>query len=162
MLTPRRLLGPLVALLVAAGGTLPGQALAQGAGDEQYQDPLAGEQEPPEAGNDESEPSQAGGGEPPSQTPAPEAPAPSGPDTSTSSGAGSGSVGAADPAPAGAEPAPAAPAQGEAAAPLPSAREAGRLPRTGGDPVLAGALGAALLAAGTGLRVRVRAADGPR
>ncbi len=154
MPAPRRLLGLLLALLLAAGGALPASALAQGAGDEQYQDPLAGEEEPPSTG-----------GEAPPAPAQSQAPAPTGPDTSTSSGTGSGSDGtAAEPPPPGAEPAPvpAAGQEGAGAATAPSAREAGQLPRTGGDPVLAGALGAALLAAGTGVRVRLWAADAGR
>ena len=74
-------------------------------------------------------------------TPTPRAPAPA------PTAAPPASTGAAQPASAAAAPAPAAPA----AAPAPT------LARTGMDAWLTGALGAALLAAGIGLRVRLRA-----
>ena len=107
----------LAALAVAAVLGFPAGAAAQGAGDEQYEDPFGGD-----------EPAQE---EPqPAATPEPAAPA--------------------APAP-GAEPAP------PAAEPALAGEQPAELPRTGFDAHLVLLAGALLLAAGIGLRMRLRA-----
>jgi 2-oxoglutarate dehydrogenase E2 component (dihydrolipoamide succinyltransferase) len=112
------------ALLLAA----PASAFGQSAGDEQYEDPFAGQdqQEQPAAPA-------------PTPEPAPAEPAP------------------AEPAPAAPAPAAPAQAPGAAPAPAvdPAAQPA-ELPRTGLDAGLVLAIGAVLLAGGVALRLRVR------
>ena len=114
----RRLAAISAALLLAA----PASAFGQSAGDEQYEDPFAGQdqQEQPAA----------------TPTPAPGEPEP-------------------------AAPAPAAPSQTPETAPAPAptgepGEPPAELPRTGLDAGLVLAIGAALLAGGVALRLRVR------
>ena len=104
----RRLSATAIAALLALAA--PGAALAQSAGDDQYQDPFAGEED------SQSDTGPAGGG--------------------------------------GGSPTPAAPAAPSAPAPVaqPSAAPASTLPYTGLPALLLGGAGAALLAAGVGLR----------
>jgi hypothetical protein len=110
--TPRIAITAVVALALAT----PAAAFGQSAGDDQYQDPLAGQDQGGSGG---------GAGEP-APAPAP-APAPS-----DSTGADtSGTAPAAEGAPAGAGGA--------------------QLPRTGGEPILIGLFGVAMLVTGTGL-----------
>jgi LPXTG-motif cell wall-anchored protein len=136
MLVPRR---RLAALLAAGLLAAPASALGQSAGDEQYQDPFAGEgQQQPQGGSDDDAVDNGGGGEEPAVTQAPETAAPA-PETAA-------------PAPAP-EAAPAESAPGTAA---PVTQSAPELPRTGawtGAIMLAGAI---LLAGGVVLRVRLR------
>ena len=156
MLRTRRLIC-LLALILA----LPSAAFAQGAGDDQYQDPFAGQ----------------GGGAEPDATPAPadnapaasdaptaseqpaasapdtsDRPAASAPDTSDQSAASAPTASA----PAASEPATSAPA---AAAHTVTATPA-QLPYTGAPPGLLALAGGAALLAGLGLRLRLR--DDPR
>jgi LPXTG-motif cell wall-anchored protein len=115
------------ALAAALALSAPGAALAQSAGDEEYRDPFAGEEQPRDGGP------QGGGGTGDESTPAP-TPTPT-------------------PAPT---PAPVpAPAAGTSA-PEPTATTAGTLPRTGLGAGWATAAGVLLLAAGAGLRRSVR------
>ena len=109
---------------LAACLAAPAGALAQSAGDEQYTDPFAGQDQPADQQ-----------GQVPAE-PAPEQPAGGGP-VEGSTGGGDGSV---EPAPSAA-PAPSAePAQAQG--------EAGTLPRTGLPAVALAAAGCALLLAG--------------
>jgi hypothetical protein len=112
---------------------LPGTALAQGAGDNQYQDPFGVYQ---------------GGG---SQK---QASSGSGSHGSSSQGAGSSSSGSSSSGSSttagqvtGSTPGASMPA---------SPATSGRLPATGGEPLALAALGAGLLLAGVGLRLRLR------
>jgi len=114
-------------LAAAALLAAPAPALAQSAGDEQYEDPFGGEQQQ----------EQTGGNQEPESTPAP-TPAPTA------------EPAPATPAPSGTEPAP-APAPTTATA-VPQAE----LPRTGFDAALLVAAGAVLLAGGLVLRLRLR------
>lgn len=119
------------ALLAGAVLTVPAAALAQGAGDEQYQDPFSGD----EGGSQESPAPEPA--EPPAADPAPVEPAPS---ESVERDAG-----------------PAAPTEDPTTgAPVdPSGTTAETLPRTGSEAVLPAALGLALLAVGTLMRRRL-------
>jgi 5'-nucleotidase/UDP-sugar diphosphatase len=155
----RRLAALGAALAVAAA--MPAGAVAQSAGDDQYQDPFAGQ----------------GGGAEPDATPAPadnapaasdaptasEQPAASAPDTSDRPAASapdtsdqSAASAPAASAPAASEPATSAPA---AAAHTVIATPA-QLPYTGAPPGLLALAGGAALLAGLGLRLRLR--DDPR
>ena len=121
----RRSVSLTASLLVLA---LPGAALAQTPGDEQYTDPFGGGQE--EGGGQGGQ-----GGQEPEQTPAPSEPA------------------APEPAPAAPAPAPAAaPAATQSQAP-----SAQQLPRTGVDAGLLALSGTLQLAGGVALRLRVSA-----
>jgi Meckel syndrome type 1 protein len=119
-----------LAALVAAGLlAAPAPALGQSAGDEQYQDPFAGEdQEQPSSSPDEPVQDDGGGATEPA------APAP-------------------DPAATGQEPAP-APAPAESA---PETAAQPELPRTGADAGAVLLAGSILLAGGVALRIRLRA-----
>jgi len=126
MRPPRRAAVVLVVLALLAA---PGAAFAQGAGDDQYQDPFAGEQD-------------GGAAEPgPGPEPAVEAPS-SGADAPVSSAPDDGApaAAAADAPVAGAE-------AGSTASPA-------TLPYTGADPLALVVAGGILLLVGTGLRLR--------
>jgi hypothetical protein len=120
---------------------LPGAAFAQGAGDDQYQDPFGDEQSQDggggssdDGGLSDSPPSTGGGG------------GGSGSSGSGSPGSGSGS-GSSGGGSSGTAPTTPAPSAGPA--------EAGsQLPRTGSDPLILMALGAGLVLTGVGLRLR--------
>jgi hypothetical protein len=127
----------LALLAVAASLALPGGALAQSAGDEQYTDPF-GQQEPgagqQEPGAGQQEPG-AGQQEPATQEQQP-APAPEQPAEEPSTTPAPGGNGSAEPAPA-----------------AETAQEASpTLPRTGAPLVLLAATGYALLLAGIAIR----------
>ncbi len=121
-------------LATAAGALTPATALAQGAGDDQYTDPFAGEA-PAATATPEPAPAAT---PPPAAEPAPEQPA--------------------EPAgvPEAEVAAPAAPAP--AAASVTAQQPTAQLPYTGADTGLVGAAGAVLLAGGVALRLRVRVA----
>ncbi len=151
----RRIVPLLLAGLLALA---PASALAQGgAGDDQYQDPFGGSNDTPaqsgggsSSGGSQSGSSQGSQGGSSSQ----------GGGTS-SSGQSSGSSGATE-APAqtsapATSPAPVDPGTAPTAAPAAS----GQLPRTGLDVRLVALLGAGLLAAGVGLRLRLRPVEAP-
>ena len=108
--------------LAALALAIPGSAFAQSAGDDQYQDPFAGENESQDDGG-------SGGGE--------------GGATDPGSGA--------PPAPAPAPSTPAAPAA-ETAAPAPTTPTGATLPRSGSGAWWMAALGVLLLGAGIALR----------
>ena len=114
----------LVALSLACALAFPAAAMAQSAGDNQYQDPLASPHSNSSSGS-------SGGSGSSTSTPAP---------SSSGSTSGSGSSGTAGTSSAG-----------TAATPSATATGAG-LPRTGGHPELIGLLGVALLGGGLGLR----------
>ncbi len=121
-------------LATAAVALTPATALAQGAGDDQYTDPFAGEA-PAATATPEPAPAAT---PPPAAEPAPEQPA--------------------EPAgvPEAEVAAPAAPAP--AAASVTAQQPTAQLPYTGADAGLVGAAGALLLAGGVALRLRVRVA----
>lgn len=104
---------------------VPGTALAQGAGDNQYQDPFGSDQ----GGGGQSQGSSGSGSQ-----------------GSSSQGAGSSSSGSSS----SGSSASAGRSSGA------SAGTDGRLARTGGEPIPLAALGAGLLLAGVGLRLRLR------
>jgi hypothetical protein len=128
MFAPRRL-APLLAVIVLAG---PAPALAQGgAGDDQYQDPFAGDQEESRPAPSQERAQTPDSGEDPGLSEEPPTPAPSEP-SEPSAGAGAGA------APESAAP----PAAGSA------------LPNTGLEVPGIALLGLGLLASGVGLRLR--------
>jgi hypothetical protein len=132
-MAPRR---TLLALVAAVALTVPAPALAQSAGDDQYQDPFGGD----------SGASATPTPQPPSSGTAPSTPAPA-------------------PAPAPSAPAPSASAaapSASAAQTVPSATSRAQLPYTGApvDAGLLAGLGGVLLAGGLTLRVRLRERDG--
>jgi len=138
----RRIAALLAAALVAGA---PAVAHAQGsAGDEQYQDPFGGATNG--AGQKSGASKGSGSSSSGSSTPAPSsgstssAPTPAPASSSTGSATSSGSA--------------------AASAPAPSTRQ--ELPRTGLDAPVIALLGIGLLAAGVGLRLRLRAVDGRR
>jgi hypothetical protein len=113
-------------LIAVAALAAPSAAWAQGAGDEQYQDPFGGDDQSQSQGSDEQGTQGSSGGD-----------------------SGSGETAQATPAPTAAPAAPVATtAQAQAAAP--------QLPRTGGDAAPQLAAGALLLAGGVVLRLRLR------
>ena len=122
----RRLVLLLATLALAV---TPAGALAQSAGDEQYEDPLAGESQAPTATPQEEEPlsddppANLGSGSGTS-TPAPAAT----PEPETAAGSATGGSGSVD-----------------------------MLPNTGSDPLIVALLGAGLLCAGAGIRLRLQA-----
>lgn len=122
-------------LVVALVLALPGTALAQGAGDNQYQDPFSGQNGSGHSGSgshSSSGSSSSGSSSSSSSS--------SGSSSSGSSGSGSG-----DAQLSGSPPG------------MSSASQGGRtLPATGGQPITLGLLGAGLLLAGVGLRLRLR------
>lgn len=123
------------ALVLAALSSLPAAALAQSAGDEQYEDPLVEDGDPGGGGGSDGD-----GGSGTDRT---------GPDTPVQSPAEP-----ADPAPA-----PDAADLPAGAEPL-AGSDSETLPRTGGGATPTAVLGLALLAAGVGLRLRARTASG--
>jgi LPXTG-motif cell wall-anchored protein len=126
----RRMLGSRrrIAALVAAGLlAAPATALGQSAGDEQYEDPFAGENQPEQPSPDT--PVDDGGGAQPAPAPAEPAPAPA-------------------PATAGQEPA------ATESGPATASQE--QLPNTGADAEAVLLVGTILLAGGVALRLRVR------
>ena len=114
-------------LLLLAFAAAPAGALAQSAGDEQYADPLAEEVQAPTA------------------TPEEEQPLSDDPPANLGSGSGSGTP-EATPTPEEAT---------EAASTDSTAADT--LPNTGSDPLILGMLGAGLLCAGAGIRLRLQA-----
>jgi hypothetical protein len=104
---------------------LPGAAFAQGAGDDQYQDPFGDEQSQDDTGSSGDD-----GGL--SDSP---------PSASSSNNSTSGSNGDTSGTPA-------------PTAPSASASASGSLPRTGGDPLILVALGAGMVLTGVGLRLK--------
>src|SRR4051794_17707198 len=126
---PARRTAVLVAALALA---VPAKALAQGAGDDQYTDPLAGE----DTGGGGS----GGGG--------------GGGSGSSGSGGGGGGGGGAEGS-SGMGALSSSPPGEQAAAQ--TATPAGQLARTGADPGLVALLGAGFVLTGAGLRVRLRA-----
>ena len=126
----RRLATLLAALLLA----FPGAAFAQGAGDDQYQDPFG--DEPADSG------SGGGGGGSGSDGGLSDEPPVSGSGSSGSASSGSGASGSGS-APSTAAEAPTAPAQAS-----------GQLPNTGSEPILLMGLGVAFVLTGAGLRLR--------
>jgi hypothetical protein len=130
-------LATIIAALVLA---LPGTALAQGAGDDQYQDPFAEEtaQQQGGSGSGDAEAAQDGGGltdEPPV----------GGSGDDAGSGSDSGSAGESGTTTTPAAPEEAAPEAGEAT---------GQLPNTGSDPRVLVLCGLAFVLIGLGLRLR--------
>jgi hypothetical protein len=128
----RRLATLLAALLLV----FPAAAFAQGAGDDQYQDPFGDEPSQSESGGGGSDADGGLSDQPPTS---------GGGDDSGSAGGGSGggSGTTTPPTGTGAEtPAAAAEAAGDA------------LPRTGSEPLLLAGIGLAFLLTGTGLRLR--------
>ena len=123
----------LAILLAALFLGLPGAAFAQGAGDDQYQDPFG---EEPSTQNDGGSGSGDGG--------LSDAPPVSGGGGSASGSSGSGSSGG------GSGTAPSAGAE----TPVATAQDPGALPRTGSEPLILVGLGAAFLLTGIGLRLR--------
>src|SRR5437763_12163304 len=111
-----------IAIAVVCVLALPASAIAQSAGDNQYQDPLA----TPHHGSSGSTRSSGGSG---SATPSQGSSSGSAAGTSGSSGAGS-----------------------QSSSGTSAAAGSGRLPRTGGHPELGALLGLALLTGGLGLR----------
>jgi hypothetical protein len=107
-------------LLVALALALPGVAHAQGAGDNQYQDPFAGKQ-----GSSKKTGSSRGSSGSSS----------SGSSSGSSTGSSSGKF---------------------SDSPPPMQRGSARVPRTGAEPFTVALLGAGLVLAGVGLRLRVR------
>jgi len=112
---------------------LPGTALAQGAGDNQYQDPLgsyqgSGSQKQASSGSGSQGSSSQGAGSSSSGS------------SSSGSSSGTGRLTGSTPG----------------ASTSASQAASGRLPATGGEPLALGALGAGLLLAGVGLRLRLR------
>ena len=126
---PRRRTAALAAALTLA---IPATALAQGAGDEQYTDPLAGEGGGGGGGNSGAG---SGGG---------------GSSGSGSASTGTGQGGAEGTGGSGAQLSSTSPDTGQ------SASASGAIPRTGADPGLVALVGAGLILTGAGLRVRVR------
>ncbi len=126
---PRRLAAALAAAFTLA---LPAAALAQGAGDEQYTDPLAGQGGGGGGGNSGSSGSSGGGGS-------------SGTSNSGSQGGAEGTTSG-----SGSQLSSSPPDMGNGS----SAN--GAIPRTGADPGLVALLGAGLILTGAGVRVRVR------
>jgi hypothetical protein len=122
---PRR---RIAALAVGLALICPAGAFAQGAGDNQYQDPFAGEDG-------------SGSG--------------SGSDSSGSGGGGGGGGGGGSSSSSGSSPSNTAPGTSEQAA-AQTATPAGELARTGADPGLVALLGLGFVLTGAGLRVRVR------
>ena len=132
-------LATLIALLCLA---LPGAAFAQGAGDDQYQDPFGDEpvssQTPPDDGLSDTPP---GGGSDGGSDP-------SGGGTTGSGDSGAGSDGGAtSPGSTGTAPDAGTAAEADEQAP-------GQLPNTGADPRVLMLLGTAFLLVGVGLRLR--------
>jgi LPXTG-motif cell wall-anchored protein len=132
----------LIAALVLA---LPGTALAQGAGDDQYQDPFEDQAAAQQQGGDgggQAQGAQDGGltDEPPVSG--------SGGGDSGSSGSGSGSAGQSGSATTPQTPEQPAPATGA------EAQSGAQLPNTGSDPRLLLLFGLAFLLIGVGLRLR--------
>jgi hypothetical protein len=117
----------LACLIAVAALAAPSAAWAQGAGDEQYQDPFGG---------DDQSQSQGSGDQ----------------DTQGSSGGGGGETAQATPTPTPAPSTPTTPATTTAQA----SAVAQQLPRTGGDPTPQVIAGVLLLAGGVVLRVRLR------
>jgi LPXTG-motif cell wall-anchored protein len=116
----------LACLIAVAALAAPPAAWAQGAGDEQYQDPFGGEDQSQSQGSGDQDTQGSSGGD-----------------------SGGGETAQATPAPTAAPAAPAATtAQAQPAAP--------QLPRTGGDSAPQFVAGALLLAGGLVLRVRLR------
>ena len=125
----------LAILLAALFLGLPGAAFAQGAGDDQYQDPF---------GDEPSQSDSGGGGGSGSGGGLSDEPPVSGGGGSGSGSGGSGSSGG------GSGTAPSTGAEAPAAA----AQDPGALPRTGSEPLILVGLGAAFLLTGVGLRLR--------
>jgi LPXTG-motif cell wall-anchored protein len=116
----------LAALTAALALAVPSAALAQSAGDEQYQDPFGGDDQSQSQGSGDQDTQGSSGGD-----------------------SGGGETAQATPAPTAAPAAPAATtAQAQLATP--------QLPRTGGDSAPQLVAGALLLAGGLVLRVRLR------
>jgi hypothetical protein len=113
-------------LLVALALALPGVAHAQGAGDNQYQDPFAGKQ-----GSSKKTGSSRG----------------SSGSGSSSSGTSSGSSGSSSGSSSG---------DFSNSPPPTQSGTSARIPRTGAEPFTVALLGAGLVLAGVGLRLRVR------
>jgi hypothetical protein len=127
----RRLATLLAALLLA----FPASAFAQGAGDDQYQDPFG----------DEPAQSDDGGGSDSDGGLSDEPPTTGGGDDSGSAGGSAG----------GGDDTGTAPSTGPAETPAPAAEAAGaELPRTGAEPLLFAGIGLAFLLTGVGLRLR--------
>ena len=130
----RRLATLLAALLFG----FPAAAFAQGAGDDQYQDPFGDEPSQSDSGGGGGSGSDGGlSDEPP---------------VSGSGSSGSGSASASGSSGSGSE-AGAASSAG-AVAPVAAAQEPGALPRTGSEPLLLSGLGVAFVLMGVGLRLR--------
>lgn len=117
------------ALLVALVLALPGTALAQGAGDNQYQDPFSGQG----SGQGSSGSGSQGSG-------------------SQGSGSGSSSSGSSSSGSSSSR----GGSSRSTGSPSTTASASQTLPATGGQPVTLGLLGAGLLLAGVGLRLRLR------
>lgn len=127
----RRIVVPLVATLSLVGA--PATALAQGAGDEQYSDPLAGSTQTTQSSG--SSGSSGSGSSSTETSPLTQSP--------PVTGSGSTTTGTATGTTAG---------QGTAA----TSSAGTQLPNTGADPRVLALLGLALLLAGAGLRLRTR------
>jgi hypothetical protein len=126
-------------LAIVAVALTPATALAQGAGDDQYSDPFAGEAPAATATPAPAPPATP----PPAAEPAPEAPVQS--------------VAEPEPRRESAESTPPA-APAAAAGSATAQQSAAQLPYTGADAGLVGVAGAFLLAGGVALRLRVRVA----
>jgi len=159
MRVARRLLPLLLCGLLAA---VPATVLAQGgAGDDQYQDPFGPSSGPDTGsggGGGGEDGSSRGGRDRGGNGSSGSSGSSGGSDTPTSSGTGSGSGASADTPPLTQDP-------GLGSAESSGTADTGprtELPRTGLEAPIVALLGAGLLAAGLGLRLRVRAADGRR
>jgi LPXTG-motif cell wall-anchored protein len=119
----------------------PASALAQGAGDDQYQDPFGDQQAQTGGGSGSSD----DGGL--SDSPPVKNGSGSNSGSGSSGSSGSGSTGA------GSTGTP-APAPSTGTAPSTSAEATGRLPHTGSDPRILVVLGASMILGGIGLRLR--------
>ena len=127
----------LATLLAALFLVFPASAAAQGAGDDQYQDPFG----------DEPSQSDSGGGSGSDGGLSDEPPVSGG---GSSSGSGSGSGSGSSGSGSGASGSGTAPSTTTA----PTAQAAGQLPNTGSEPLLLMGLGAAFVLTGVGLRLR--------
>jgi LPXTG-motif cell wall-anchored protein len=121
----------LAALVATIALMAPASAFAQGAGDDQYQDPFPDTptQTQPDDGLRDEPPGGGSGG--------------SGGGAGSGGGSGSGSDGGAE-----------TPAQQPAPGAQAAAADGSQLPNTGGEPLWLAVLGAGMLLAGTGLRLR--------
>ena len=137
----RRLATLLAALLLAFGWVGSPSAFAQGAGDDQYQDPFG--DEPAQSG------SGGGGGSDSAGGLSDEPPVPSGGSGSGSGSAGSGSGPGGGSGSSGGETTP--PTGTQSPAP---AQASGALPNTGSEPLLLMGVGLAFVVTGVGLRLR--------